>query len=63
MNEKSLISQERIGADHLVSRCRRWIDGIIARGSQKVIVISESFAEVYRRKRGVDTALYLRRTS
>jgi glycosyltransferase involved in cell wall biosynthesis/ribosomal protein S18 acetylase RimI-like enzyme len=51
---ESLISQGRLGSDHLVSRCMRWIDGIIARRSQKVIVISESFAEVYRRERGVD---------
>ncbi len=50
---ESLVAQGRLGPSHILTRWMRWIDSIIARGSQAVIVISERFAEIYRQDRKV----------
>ena len=50
---EALVAQHRIRDDGLLARFMRWIDRLIARHSADVIVISESFAEVYRNRRGV----------
>jgi len=51
---ESLVSQGRITADHPITRFIRGIDAIIARRAKKVIVISETFADIYQRQRGLD---------
>jgi glycosyltransferase involved in cell wall biosynthesis len=50
----SLIAQRRIAANGFPARVLRWLDGLIARGAKAVIVLSENFADVYRRERGMD---------
>lgn len=51
---ESLISQKRISACNPIAQLMRWLDGIIARRSRAVIVISKRFAAIYRNKRCVD---------
>jgi len=53
---ESLIYMGRIKPERLLSRLMKWIDGVIARGCHSVIVISDVFAELYRRERGVNPA-------
>lgn len=53
MYPESLSVHGRIPTHRWTLNFFRWVDGIIARGSQAVIVISERFAEVYRRDRKV----------
>jgi len=50
---ESMVSQKQIRADGLLARWMRWADTFIARRCQAVIVISESFASLYRNERGV----------
>jgi len=50
---EALLSQNRLAEGSLPARLMTWIDGVIARGSAHVIVISERFAEIYRRSRRV----------
>ena len=50
----SLIAQRRIATNGFPARVLRWLDGLIARGAKAVIVLSENFANVYRRERGMD---------
>lgn len=50
---EALIAQQRIVDDGLLVRFMRWIDGVVARHSAHVIVISERFAEIYRDQRRV----------
>jgi glycosyltransferase involved in cell wall biosynthesis len=50
---ESLISQQRIQANGWLARCMRWIDRWIVQGCRSVIVISESFADLYRSDRKV----------
>jgi colanic acid biosynthesis glycosyl transferase WcaI len=50
---ESLIAQQRMRPHNLMARWMRWLDGVIARGSQALIVISERFASVYRNERHV----------
>jgi colanic acid biosynthesis glycosyl transferase WcaI len=45
----------RIRENSFLARLMRWIDGIIARHSNHVIVISDHFAEIYRDQRRVPT--------
>jgi len=52
---ESLVSQRRLGANHLLIRAMRWLDQMIARNCQEIIVISESFASVYRNRRHIPT--------
>jgi glycosyltransferase involved in cell wall biosynthesis len=52
---ESLVSQKRIKSDGMLTRLMRWVDGLIARGSQGIIVISGSFAKIYRDNRGVSS--------
>ncbi len=51
---EALMAQQRMGDSSFLVRLMRRIDGIIARHSAHVIVISEHFAEIYRDQRGVD---------
>jgi colanic acid biosynthesis glycosyl transferase WcaI len=53
---ESLLSQNRIRAKSWVPLVIRWIDGLIARHSRALIVISASFAKIYRETRGVPSA-------
>ncbi len=48
-----LMTQQRIADDSFLARLLRRIDGVIARRSTHVIVISERFAEIYRDQRRV----------
>src|SRR5574340_1331120 len=50
---ESMISQARIHPEGLVARCLRAADRWFVRRSQGVIVISESFLDIYRRDRRV----------
>lgn len=50
---ESLILQGRISGASLTARFIRFLDGIIARGCAEVVVIGNTFAEVYRNSRGV----------
>lgn len=50
---EALLSQNRLAEGGLPARLMNWIDGVIARGSAHVIVISERFVEIYRRSRRV----------
>lgn len=50
---ESLVSQKRIGANGWLARSIRGIDGWIARGSQAVILISNSAVNAYITNRGV----------
>ena len=50
---EALVAQMRIGENSLLARLMRWMDGMIARYSPHVIVISEHFAEIYRDQRRV----------
>ena len=50
---EALMTQQRIADDSFLARFLRWIDGVIARHSTHVIVISERFAEIYRDQRRV----------
>lgn len=50
---ETLVAQQRIKEDGVLARFMRWSDGIIARHSAHIIVISKNFAEVYRHRRGV----------
>jgi colanic acid biosynthesis glycosyl transferase WcaI len=51
---ESLIAQQRIQANSWAARVMRWVDGLITRGCQGVIVISEHFETIYRNSRGVE---------
>lgn len=53
---ESLGAQQRIRDDGVVARWMRWLDGVIARGAQAVLVISERFARIYRDSRKVAAA-------
>jgi colanic acid biosynthesis glycosyl transferase WcaI len=44
---ESMISQKKIGADKILVRIMRWIDGKIARSSYILIVISDAFKKIY----------------
>ena len=48
-----LIVQQRTTENSRLARLMRWIDGLIARSSAHVIVISKNFAEIYRQQRQV----------
>lgn len=48
-----LIVQRRTTENSLLARLMRWVDGVIARRSAHVIVISKGFAEIYRQQRRV----------
>lgn len=48
-----LTAQQRIADDNLLARVIRWVDGVIARNSAHVIVISERFLKIYRDQRHV----------
>jgi colanic acid biosynthesis glycosyl transferase WcaI len=50
---EALMTQQRIKDDSFLTRFLRWIDGVIARHSTHVIVISERFTEIYRDRRRV----------
>jgi glycosyltransferase involved in cell wall biosynthesis len=50
---EALVAQMRIRENSLLARLMRWVDGIIARHSSHVIVISDHFAEIYRDQRCV----------
>jgi colanic acid biosynthesis glycosyl transferase WcaI len=50
---ESLVAQQRIQAGGVIARCMQWLDGLIARGAQAVLVISERFSRIYRESRGV----------
>ena len=50
---EALMTQQRIRDDGFMVRFLRWIDGVIARNSAHVIVISERFAEIYHDRRRV----------
>jgi colanic acid biosynthesis glycosyl transferase WcaI len=50
---EALMTQQRIKDDGFLVRFLRWIDGVIARNSAHIIVISERFAEIYRDRRRV----------
>lgn len=50
---ESLISQERIQADGWLARWMQRVDRLIAHKCRAVIVISETFAAIYRDERGV----------
>lgn len=50
---ETLVSQNRINDNSFLDRLMRWIDGVIARHSAHVIVISEGFAETYLGQRRV----------
>jgi glycosyltransferase involved in cell wall biosynthesis len=50
---ESLVSQGRVVSKNLFMNWLRWWDGVIARGSRAVIVISERFADLYREGRQV----------
>lgn len=50
---EALVVQNRIAPQSILARLLRWIDGVIARHSAHVIVISERFAEIYRGQRRV----------
>lgn len=52
---ESIVSQRRLSANGLLVRALQWIDGWIARQSQAIIVISESFAKIYRDSRGIES--------
>lgn len=52
-----LIVQQRTVENSLLARLMRWIDGVIARRSAHVIVISKRFAEIYRNQRHVTSDL------
>lgn len=51
---ESLRAQERISEHGLIYRLFMWMDGLIARSAEGVVVISERFAEAYRKLRRVD---------
>lgn len=53
---EALLSQKRFSQSSLPARFMYWIDGVVARGSAHVIVISARFAEIYRRTRHVSTS-------
>jgi colanic acid biosynthesis glycosyl transferase WcaI len=48
-----LIVQQRTMENSRLARLMRWIDGVIARRSAHVVVISQRFAEIYRQQRRV----------
>lgn len=50
---ESLVAQQRIQAGGVIARCMQWLDGLIARGAQAVLVISERFSRIYQESRGV----------
>ena len=50
---EALIAQGRIQRNGVLARLMRWLDGMIARNSAHVIVISDGFAEIYREQRRV----------
>lgn len=50
---EAMVVQQRIPGDGLVARVLRWLDGMIARASAHVIVISARFAQIYRDQRRV----------
>jgi len=50
---EALIIQRRIGSDNMLARIMCWVDGVIARHSTHLIVISKGFAEIYLNKRKV----------
>lgn len=50
---ESLVAQGRLRGQHLFVRLLRMLDGWIARRANAVIVLSERFAQVYRKERGV----------
>lgn len=50
---ESLAVQGRLQKRHLGVRWMRWVDGVIARGANHVIVISERFADIYHNDRRV----------
>lgn len=50
---EAMFAQQRINHNSLISKLMRWIDGLIARNSAHVIVISKNFAEIYRHQRQV----------
>lgn len=52
---ESLITQRRISHKHWISKILRYIDGVIARGSQAVITISENLNKVYLEDRKVSS--------
>ncbi len=50
---ESIVSQGRLGRDHRAIRLMRRIDQWIARGAHHVIVLTDSFAQVYEHDRGI----------
>lgn len=50
---ESMLSQKRLGNDHWMIKLMRNIDKWIARGAKHIIVISDSFAQVYQEDRKV----------
>lgn len=50
---EALIAQGRIQRNGVLARLIRWLDGMIARNSAHVIVISKGFAEIYGEQRRV----------
>jgi colanic acid biosynthesis glycosyl transferase WcaI len=50
---ESLVAQQRIEDGGLVARWMRWVDGLIARSAQAVLVLSERFARIYQDERRV----------
>lgn len=53
---EAMFAQQRISQDSFISRLMYQIDGIIARNSAHIIVISERFADIYRQHRQVNPA-------
>jgi glycosyltransferase involved in cell wall biosynthesis len=50
---ESLLSQQRIRKLGFVARTLRWVDTMIARRSDALVVISDCFAQIYKQDRGV----------
>jgi len=50
---ETLVTQQRVASGSATARFMGWVDGIIARHSAHVIVISKRFADIYRSQRRV----------
>jgi glycosyltransferase involved in cell wall biosynthesis/ribosomal protein S18 acetylase RimI-like enzyme len=50
---ESLVSQGRLSGDSLLVRGMRFLDGVISRGAEAVIVVGKCFADIYNDNRGV----------
>lgn len=50
---ESLVVQNRISTSSIVAKLLTMIDAWIVKGSQRVITISKSFAEIYQKSRGI----------